>query len=69
MERRHIKQIPQHRFFMAAMAAGEDAADRQMEAAKRNRWNAADSALAAAVTKRLLHFAAGHETEPPRMAA
>jgi hypothetical protein len=69
MERRRIAQVPQHRFFRAAIAAGQDAADRQMEAAGRLTWNAEDSALAAAVTQRLLHYAAGLESEPPRMAA
>ena len=69
MERRRITQIPQHRFFRAAIAAGEDAADRQMEAAGRTTWNAEDAALAAAVTKRLLQFAGGPETESPRLAA
>jgi hypothetical protein len=69
MERRRIAQIPQHCFFRAAIAAGQDAADRQMKAAGRNHWNAEDVALAAAVTRRLLEFAAGPEIELPRMAA
>jgi len=69
MERRRIAQIPQHCFFRAAVAAGQDAADRQMKAAGRNHWNAEDVALAAAVTKRLLVFADESEIELPRMAA
>lgn len=40
--------------YAIAMAAGKDAANRQMKAEGRTAWNAADFDLAAEVTRKLL---------------
>lgn len=43
-----------HVTYKIAMAAGQDAANRQMEAASRTSWNAADFDLAAEVARKFL---------------